>query len=74
MFVMGITTSPARRFVSAFKALPSIQRSEILARLAKDRAVREDLIDLAVAETRRHEPTRPFRKFLAENESVKRRR
>lgn len=54
----------AEVFVAAFRALPRRQKDAVLSQLAKDRTVREDLIDLAVAEERKKEPSRPLREFL----------
>ena len=53
-------------FMTAFHALPSAEQDVILTKMVKDRALREDLIDLAIAEARSHERARPFRSFLAE--------
>ena len=55
----------AEVFVAAFRALPRRQKDAVLSQLAKDRTVREDLIDLAVAEERKKEPSRPLREFLS---------
>lgn len=53
-------------FVTAFKALQHSEQESFLAKLIKDRHFREDLIDLAIAETGKHEKTRPFHKVIAE--------
>ena len=53
-------------FITALHALSSTEQDAILARLVKDEELREDLIDLAIAEARNHEKSRPFRKFLSE--------
>ena len=53
-------------FVAAFKALPHSEQESFLSKLIKDKHFRDDLIDLAIAETRKHEKTRPFHKVIAE--------
>jgi len=63
---MGRIPMTAERLVVAFKALPRRQKSEVLARLARERAIREDLTDLAIAESRRRDTGRPLRAFLRE--------
>ena len=52
-------------FVAAFRALPRRHKDAVLSRLAQDRTVREDLLDLAVAAERKKEPSRPLREFLS---------
>ena len=54
----------AQVFITALKALPRRQRDSVLAGLASDPEVREDLIDLAIAAERRKERSRPFKQFL----------
>lgn len=41
------------------------ERDAVFVRLLKDRRFREDLLDLATLEQRRHEPGRPLREYLA---------
>lgn len=53
-------------FITAFKALPHSEQESFLTKLIKDVRFREDLIDLAIAETRKHEKTRPFHNVAAE--------
>lgn len=40
-------------FLSAFRALPKKERDIFLAEILKEKEVREDLIDIAIAESRR---------------------
>jgi hypothetical protein len=56
----------AKSVLAAFKSLSKAERDSVIVGLAKDRALRRDLIDLAICEVRAEEPTRPFREFLAE--------
>lgn len=65
---MTETEAAAEAFYSAFKALPKEERDAVLVRLARDRAVAQDLLDLALIEERRDEPSRPFREYLAEKD------
>ena len=54
----------AEIFITAFKALPSREQKLVLAQMLKLRRWRKDLIDIAIAESRSHEKSRPFRDFL----------
>jgi hypothetical protein len=48
-------------------ALESLSKSEkrvVISRLLEDEELREDLIDIAVYEQRKNEPTRPFSEYL----------
>jgi hypothetical protein len=48
----------AEVFWMAFSALPRGERHSVLARMMDDRALRHDLIDIALIEERRDEPER----------------
>ena len=64
---MSITSkATAEVFVTAFRALPKSQRDEVLVRMARDRSLRRDLIDLATIAERQSEASRPFRDYLNE--------
>lgn len=63
---MTTTQATAEVFLTALRALPKKQRDAVLMHIADDKALREDLLDLAVIASRRDEPSRPFREFLAE--------
>ena len=54
----------AEVFMTAFKAMPSKERSAFLTNLLKDNSLREDILDIAIATKRSHEKTKPFRGFL----------
>jgi hypothetical protein len=56
-------------FYTALKAMPKSERDEVLARIAGDKALRRDLFDLAVFESREHEPSRSFRQAVDESKS-----
>lgn len=61
-------------FLKAFGTLSKAQRGLFLQELLRERAYREDLLDLATIETRRHEPGRLFRDYLAERSRRNKRR
>lgn len=52
-------------FLTALKGLPKKERDAVLVRIARDKALARDLLDLAVIASRRAEPSRPFRNYLA---------
>ncbi len=56
----------AEVFLTALKGLSKEDREAVLARIASDKNLAEDLLDLALIESRRDEPSRPFREFLAD--------
>lgn len=61
----------AQVFWTAFQALPKGAREDFLARLAADRRVREDLMDMALIEKRRSQKARPFSQYLTERSTRK---
>ena len=63
---MTKTDATAEVFLTALKALPRAERDAVLVRIARDKAFARDLLDLALIERRRHEPSRPFCDYLAE--------
>ena len=58
--------SVAEVFLTALKALPKRERDAVLVRIARDRALARDLLDLATIADRRRQPSRPFREYLAQ--------
>ncbi len=64
---MTKTKATAEVFWTAFKALPKEERQEVLAKIIKDKRIRHDLMDLALMEERKDEPSRPFRTYLEES-------
>ena len=59
----------AEIFMTAFKALPTKERSSFLTKLLKDNSLREDIFDIAIAVKRSHEKTKSFRAFLKSTKS-----
>ena len=53
-------------FLKAFHGLTKSQRQVFLEELLREKTYREDLLDIATVEARRHEPSRSFRHYLAE--------
>lgn len=56
----------AEVFLTAFKTLPKMEQDIFFAKLMKEKRLREDLIDIAIAESRAKDKGRPFRDFLNE--------
>jgi hypothetical protein len=63
---MTAAEATAEVFYAAFKAMDVKERNAFLGRLLADRRLREDLMDAAVIEARKHERTYPFSEVLAE--------
>lgn len=63
---MATQAVTAEAFWMAFQALSTSERRAVVERLLQDRDFREDLIDIALIEERRSEPSRPLREYLAE--------
>ena len=53
----------AEIFLTAFKTLPKKEQDIFLSKILKDKRLREDLIDIAIAESRAKDKSRPFRDF-----------
>ena len=54
----------AEVFFTAFKALAKEERDEVVVRMAGDRSLRRDLLDLATIAERQQESSRPFDEYL----------
>jgi hypothetical protein len=57
----------AEVFLIAFKTLPKKEQDMFFVQMLQDKRLREDLIDVAIAEGRSGDKTRPFREFLKEH-------
>ena len=55
----------AEVYWTAFRALPRKDRQAVIARFARERGFREDIVDLALLEERKGEPTRTLASYLA---------
>ncbi len=51
-------------FLTAFKALPKRERWFVLTTFLKDHELCEDIVDIALMEKRRGEPTRSWTSYL----------
>ena len=71
---MTKSEATAEVFVTAFKALPKKERDAVVMRLIEDKRLREDLLDIALAQERIKEPGRPLGDVLREIASLKRRK
>ena len=63
---MSTTHVTAEVFWAAFMAMKASERQAFLERLIADPRLREDLLDTALAEERKGEPTRPLADVLSE--------
>ncbi|MGA2064856.1 MAG: hypothetical protein ABSG86_07800 [Thermoguttaceae bacterium] len=63
---MTASQATAEIFLTAFRTLGKEERQAVLAGIAADKQLREDLLDLAVMAKRRRQPSRPFREYLRE--------
>ena len=61
---MTQTEATAEVFWTALKALPLKEQQAVLRRVLRDNKLRHDLMDLALIESRRAEPTRPLREYV----------
>jgi len=52
-------------FMTAFRALPKKTREAVLGKMLSDKEFREDLMDAALIEQRRKEPSRPLKEYLS---------
>jgi len=53
-------------FMTAFRALPKKAREAVVYKMLKEKEFREDLIDTALIEQRRKEPSRPLEGYLSD--------
>jgi len=64
---MGAKGATAEVFLTAFKTLARKEQDIFFSEILKDKRLREDLIDIAIAESRAKDKGRPFRDFLKEH-------
>ncbi|MDO9573170.1 MAG: hypothetical protein Q7J37_04750 [Candidatus Omnitrophota bacterium] len=63
---MTATQAKAEVFLTAFSALPKAEQNAVLFGLIHNAHLREDIIDLTIAETRNCQSSRPLKIFLTE--------
>ncbi len=56
----------AEVFWLAFKGLPRKEQQAVVQKLLQDREFAEDLLDIAIIEQRRSEPSRPLEEYLSD--------
>ena len=64
---MTKTQATGEVFWTAFQALQPVEKQAVLERLLKDKALRQDLQDLATIAGRKNESARPLRKYLKDS-------
>lgn len=64
---MGAKGATAEVFLMAFKTLAKKEQDIFLSEILKDKRLCEDLIDIAISESRVKDKSRPFRDFLEEH-------
>ncbi len=62
---MSTAEATSEVFMTAFRALPKKAREAVLEKMLGDKEFREDLIDAAIIEQRRKEPSRPLEAYLS---------
>jgi uncharacterized protein YbaA (DUF1428 family) len=63
---MNKVESKAEVFLWALQSLSKAEREAVISRLWEDPELREDMLDIAIMEQRKGEPSRHFREYLAE--------
>lgn len=67
-FLMTPQKAVAQVFITAFKTLPAQEQKAVLIQMLRIRRWKKDLADIAIAEARSQEKSRPFRDVLADME------
>ena len=63
---MNGVESRAEVFLWALQTLSKAEKEAVISRLLEDPELREDILDIAIIELRKDEPSRPFRDYLAD--------
>lgn len=63
--IMTTVDATSEVFMTAFRALPKKVREAVVGKMLSDKEFREDLMDIAVIEQRRKEPSRPLEEYLS---------
>ena len=71
---MTSTRATAEVFWTAFQAMKAEERKTFLERVVADDKIREDLLDAALIEERKEEPTRPLAEVLGTSRPKRARR
>ncbi|MBI5816027.1 MAG: hypothetical protein HZB29_10530 [Nitrospinae bacterium] len=65
------TKATSKIFLMAFKALSKKDKEAVVEGLLEDNHFSKDLMDIAIIEKRRHEPSRPLEEYLADRKKRK---
>lgn len=57
----------AEGFLAVLKALPKSERDAVIVRIAQDKEIGRDLVDLAIVAKRMDEPSRPFGEYTGQS-------
>lgn len=57
----------AEGFLAVLKALPKSERDAVIVRIAQDKEIGRDLVDLAIVAEREDEPSRPFGEYAGQS-------
>lgn len=63
---MNRVESKAEVFLWALQSLSKAEKETVISRLLEDPELRENMLDIALIQQRKGEPSRPFREYLAE--------
>ena len=55
-------------FMTAFRALPKKAREAVIEKMLRDKEFLEDIVDPAIVEQRRKEPSRPLEEYLSDRQ------
>ena len=66
---MSVKEAKGEVFWMAFRSLTKKEKQSVIERLLKDKKFMEDLIDIAIIEHRRKEPSRPIEDYIAERKN-----
>ena len=69
--IMKLIEAKAENYLNAFNSLSKEEKKVVLVNLLKDPDFREDLIDIAIIEQRKDEPSRPLEEYLKEKNIIK---
>ena len=62
---MNATESRVEVYLMALRSLSKAEKEAVIVRLLEDSELREDILDMALIDERRGQPSRPFREYLA---------
>jgi hypothetical protein len=66
VFIMTTIDATSEVFMTAFRALPRKAREAVVDKMLNDKEFREDLMDAAIIDQRRKEPSRLLEEYLSD--------